>query len=48
MAKAIKRVPNEFGERLGKLLGKRETTESPREYKTRTAAQDKVGKVKEK
>ncbi|KAI7471032.1 SNase-domain-containing protein [Hortaea werneckii] len=33
---------------LGKLLGKKETTESPREYKTRTAAQDKVGKVKEK
>ena len=33
---------------LGKLLGKKETTESPREYKTRTAERDKIGREKEK
>ncbi|KAI7527116.1 SNase-domain-containing protein [Hortaea werneckii] len=33
---------------LGKLLGKKETTESPREYKTRTTAHDKTARQKEK
>lgn len=33
---------------FGKLLGKKETTESPREYKTRTAAHDKTARQKDK